>query len=189
MKIHQPNFIEFVEPHISGLYNMALRMSGNNNDASIMVQNTFRKAFESSDNFKQINNFKVWIFQILTTAILATNNDSDFEIDKQEISDELEEFYLFKKLDEKNSLQDTAKNDILENFFEKDVKSVLEKLPYQFRLLVLLCDVEGFSYTEISTIIDTSLKTVISRLYHGRKLLQRNLWNSVEKRSYFTIRC
>ena len=76
-----------------------------------------------------------------------------------------------------------TKEDILENFYEKDVKAALEKLPYQFRLMVLLCDVEGFSYNETATIIDTSLKTVISRLYHGRKLFQLNLWHSVEKQS------
>ena len=183
MKNHQNNFFEFVEPHISGLYNTALRMSGNIDEASNMVQNTFRKALESADNIKQIDNFKVWIFKILMTTNFATNKDSDFEINKHGNGDELEEFYLFKKLDENNSLQETAKNDILQNFFEKDVKAALEKLPYQFRLMILLCDVEGFSYNEISTIIDTSLKTVISRLYHGRKLFQLNLWHSVEKQS------
>jgi len=182
MKNHQLNFYEFVEPHISSLYSTALRMSGNIDDASILVQNTFRKAIESSDNIKQISNFKVWIFKILMTAILATNKYSDFEINKHEKNDELEEFYLFKKLDEKDSLQETAKNDILENFFEKDVKSALEKIPYQSRLIVLLCDVEGFSYNEIATIIDTPLTTVISHLYHGRKLFQRNLWCYIEER-------
>ena len=107
------------------------------------------------------------------------NND---ENNKDENNDELEDFYLFRRLDEKNSLQDIAKKDVLENFFGKDVKSALEKLPYQFRLMVLLCDVEGFSYNETATIIDASLKTVVSRLYHGRKLFQRNLWRFVKER-------
>ena len=182
MKNHQNNFFEFVEPHISGLYNTALRMSGNIDDASILVQNTFRKAIESSDNFKQIDNFKVWIFKILMTAIFATNQHSDFEINKPENNDELEEFYLFRKLDEKNNLLEIAKKDILENFFEKDATAALEKLPYQFRLMVLLCDVEGFSYNETATIIDTSPATVISRLYSGRKLFQQNLWRFIEER-------
>ena len=189
MKNHQSSLYEVVKPHISGLYNTALRMSGNIDDASILVQNTFHNAIESSDNFskrspsdKQIDNFKVWIFKILMTAIFATNQHSDFEFNNNENIDELEEFYLFNKLDEKNSLLETAKKDILEKFYEKDVKSALEKLPYQFRLMVLLCDVEGFSYNEIATIIDTSPATVISRLYHGRKLFQRNLWRFVKER-------
>jgi len=181
MKNHQNSLFEVFEPHISGLYNTALRMSGNIDDAGNLVQNTFHTAIESSDNFKQIDNFRVWIFKILMTAIFATNQHSDFEINKRENNDELEEFYLFSKLDEKNSLLETAKKDILENFYEKDVKSALEKLPYQFRLMVLLCDVEGFSYNETATIIDTSPATVISRLYHGRKLFQRNLWRFIEE--------
>ena len=64
------------------------------------------------------------------------------------------------------------------------VKDALENLPYQFRLVVLLCDVEGFSYNEIASIIDAPLGTVMSRLYRGRKLLQRYLWNYAKKRGY-----
>jgi RNA polymerase sigma-70 factor (ECF subfamily) len=60
----------------------------------------------------------------------------------------------------------------------------LENLPYQFRLVVLLCDVEGFSYNEIANIIDSPLGTVMSRLYRGRKLLQRYLWSYAKKRGY-----
>ena len=91
---------------------------------------------------------------------------------------------LYKKLDESISLQETAKEDFLENFFEDDVKDALENLPYQFRLVVLLCDVEGFSYNEIANIINAPLGTVMSRLYRGRKLLQRYLWNYAKKRGY-----
>jgi RNA polymerase sigma-70 factor (ECF subfamily) len=64
------------------------------------------------------------------------------------------------------------------------VKEALENLPYQFRLVVLLCDVEGFSYNEIANIIDAPLGTVMSRLYRGRKLLQRYLWGYAKKRGY-----
>jgi len=183
MKNHQLNFYEFVEPHLSSLYNTALRMSGNSDDANILVKNTFRKALESTDNIKQIDNFKVWIFKILMTTNFATNKDSDFEIKKHGNGDELEEFYLFRKLDENNSLLEIAKKDILEKFYKKDVKAALDNLPYQFRLMVLLCDVEGFSYNETATIIDTSPATVISYLYHGRKLFQRNLWRFVKAQS------
>ncbi len=181
-KNHRLNFFEFAEPCIPGLYNTALKMTGNVNDANILVQNTFRKAVESSENIKKSDNFKVWLFKILMTAIFTTNQHTDFEINKHENNDELEDFYLFRRLDEKNSLQETAKKDVLENFLGKDVKDALEKLPYQFRLMVLLCDVEGFSYNETATIIDASLTTVISRLYDGRKLFQRNLWRYIEEK-------
>jgi RNA polymerase sigma-70 factor (ECF subfamily) len=182
MKNHQYSF-EVVEPHISSLYNTALRMSGNIDDASILVQNTFRKAIESSDNFKQIGDFKVWIFKGLIKTFISNNRNKNLDIIKPEVNDELDEFYLFRKLDETMSIQERTKEDILENFYEKDVKAAIEKLPYQFRLMVLLCDIEGFSYNETATIIDASLSTVISRLYHGRKLFQRNLWHFVKEQS------
>ncbi len=179
MKNHQYSF-EVVESHISSLYNTALRMSGNIDVASILVQNTFRRAIESSENLKQIDNFKVWIFKNLITTFISNNRNKNLNIIKPEANDELVEFYLFRKLDETISIQERTKEDILETFYEKDVKAALEKLPYQFRLMVLLCDVEGFSYNETAIILDTPLATVISRLYHGRKLFQQNLWRYIE---------
>ncbi len=74
----------------------------------------------------------------------------------------------------------------LDNYFEDDVQAALENLPYQFRLVVLLCDVEGFSYNEIAIIINSPLGTVMSRLYRGRKLLQRTLWSYAQKKGYIT---
>ncbi len=183
MKNHQSSLFEVAEPHISSLYNTALRMSENIDDASILVQNTFRNAIESSENLKQIDNFKVWIFKNLITTYISNNRNKNLDIFKPEANDELDEFYLYRKLDETISIKEWTKEDILDNFYEKDVKAALEQLPYQFRLMVLLCDVEGFSYTETATIIDTSLATVISHLYHGRKLFQQNLWRFVKEQS------
>ena len=68
--------------------------------------------------------------------------------------------------------------------FDDDVKNALESLPDQFRIVVLLCDVEGFSYNEISKIINAPLGTVMSRLFRGRKLLQHNLWKYAKEKGY-----
>lgn len=182
IKNNQPNLLEIVEPHILGLYNTALRITGNINDANNVVRNTYQAASEFSDNFQKVGNFRVWIFKILITTFISNNRDKNLNIIKPEANDELGEFYLFKKLDESIRIQERTKEDILETLYEKDVKAALEKLPFQFRLMVLLCDVEGFSYNETAVILDTSLATVISRLYHGRKLFQQNLWRSIEER-------
>jgi RNA polymerase sigma-70 factor (ECF subfamily) len=98
----------------------------------------------------------------------------------------MEEFFLYKRLDNTTSLQEMSKEDFLDNFFEDDIKNALESLPYHFRLVVLLSDVEGFSYNEIANIIDAPLGTVMSRLHRGRKLLQRQLWNYAKSRGYVT---
>jgi RNA polymerase sigma-70 factor (ECF subfamily) len=158
-------------------------MTRNQHDAEDLVQDTLFKAYRAIDQFKKDTNFRAWIFRILINTFITGYRKSIKE--PQKISfDDLEEFYLFKRLDETTELQEVSKDDFLENLFDDDIKSALESLPYQFRLVVLLCDVEGFSYNEIAEIIDAPLGTVMSRLYRGRKLLQRYLWNYAKQRGY-----
>ena len=179
----QSEFQALIAPHLASLYSTALRMTHNQSDAEDLVQDTLYKAFRAFDQYQKNTNFRAWAFRILVNTYITAYRKAIRQ--PQKVSyDDLEEFYLFKKLDETVSLQETAKEDFLENFFEDDVKDALENLPYQFRLVVLLCDVEGFSYNEIANIIDAPLGTVMSRLYRGRKLLQRYLWNYAKKRGY-----
>ena len=179
----QLEFQSLVTSHLSSLYSTALRMTHNQNDAEDLVQDTLFKAFRAFDQYQKNTNFRAWAFRILVNTYITAYRKAIRQ--PQKVSyDDLEEFYLYKKLDESISLQETAKEDFLENFFEDEVKDALENLPYQFRLVVLLCDVEGFSYNEIANIIAAPLGTVMSRLYRGRKLLQRHLWSYAQKRGY-----
>ena len=181
----QKGFSDAIEPHLSSLYNTALRMTRNQNDAEDLVQDTLYKAYRALDQFKKNTNFRAWIFRILINTFITGYRKTIKQ--PQKVSyDDLEEFFLFKRLDEIASLQEVPKEEFLENLFDDDVKGALDNLPYQFRLVVLLCDVEGFSYNEIADIIDAPLGTVMSRLYRGRKLLQRYLWNYAKKRGYIS---
>jgi len=179
----QNEFSKLIEPHLTSLYNTALRMTRNQHDAEDLVQDALYKAFRAMDQFQRNTNFRAWIFRILVNTFITAYRKAVKQ--PQKISyDDLEEFFLFKRLDETASLQEMPKEEFLENLFDDDVKEALENLPYQFRLVVLLCDVEGFSYNEIAEIIDAPLGTVMSRLYRGRKLLQRYLWDYAKKRGY-----
>ena len=181
----QKEFSQLVDPHLSSLYSTALRMTHNQSDAEDLVQDTLFKAFRALDQFQKNTNFRAWIFRILVNTFITAYRKAIKQ--PQKVSyDDLEEFFLYKRLDETVSMQETSKEEFLENLFDDDVKDALESLPYQFRLVVLLCDVEGFSYNEIANIIDAPLGTVMSRLYRGRKLLQRQLWNYAKKRGYIT---
>ena len=179
----QLEFDSLIQPHLNSLYSTALRMTHNQNDAEDLVQETMYKAFRAFDQFQRNTNFRAWAFRILVNTYITAYRKAIRQPTKISY-DDLEEFYLYKKLDESLSLQENSKEDFLENLFEDDVKDALENLPYQFRLVVLLCDVEGFSYNEIANIIDAPLGTVMSRLYRGRKLLQRYLWGYAKKRGY-----
>jgi RNA polymerase sigma-70 factor (ECF subfamily) len=179
----QMEFDALISPHLNSLYSTALRMTHNQNDAEDLVQETMYKAFRAFEQYQRNTNFRAWAFRILVNTYITAYRKAVRQPTKISY-DDLEEFYLYKKLDESLSLQENSKEDFLENLFEDDVKEALENLPYQFRLVVLLCDVEGFSYNEIANIIDAPLGTVMSRLYRGRKLLQRYLWGYAKKRGY-----
>jgi len=181
----QNEYTKLIEPHLSSLYSTALRMTHNQKDAEDLVQDTLYKAFRALDQFQKNTNFRAWIFRILVNTFITAYRKAIKQ--PQKVSyDDLEEFFLYKRLDETASLQESSKEDFIENLFDDEVKDALESLPYQFRLVVLLCDVEGFSYNEIANIIDAPLGTVMSRLYRGRKLLQRHLWKYAKQRGYIT---
>ena len=176
-------FSELTEPHLVSLYSTALRMTQNQNDAEDLLQDTLFKAYRALEQFKKNTNFRAWIFRILVNTYITAYRKAARQPQKVSF-DDMEEFYLFKRLDESVNLQETPKEEFLKNLFDDDIKSALESLPYAFRLVVLLCDVEGFSYNEIAEIIEVPLGTVMSRLYRGRKLLQKHLWNYAKERGY-----
>jgi RNA polymerase sigma-70 factor (ECF subfamily) len=180
---HQEEFLQLVKPHLTSLYSTAMRMTHNQNDAEDLVQDTLYKSYRALNQYQRNTNFRAWIFRTLVNTYITAYRKAIRQ--PQKVSyDNLEEFYLYKQLDKTIGLQEMTKEDFLENFFEDDVKDALEKLPYQFRLVVLLCDVEGFSYNEIASMINAPLGTVMSRLYRGRKLLQRYLWDFAKKHAY-----
>ena len=76
----------------------------------------------------------------------------------------------------------SAETEVLDKIPDEAVKAALESLPENFRLPVLLADVEGFSYKEIAEIMDTPIGTVMSRLHRGRKALQKALWDTAKER-------
>ena len=181
----QSVFSELIEPHLPSMYSTALRMTHNKHDTEDLVQDALFKAYRALEQFQKDTNFRAWIFRILVNTFITGYRKAVKQ--PQKVSyDDMEEFFLYKRLDESVAVQEISKEDFLEHFFDDDIKDALESLPYQFRLVVLLCDVEGFSYNEISNIIDAPLGTVMSRLYRGRKLLQKNLWNYAKKRGYIT---
>ena len=179
----QKEFSLLVKPHTTSLLSTANRMTRNKNDAEDLVQETFYKAFRALSQYQNNTNFRAWIFRILVNTYITAYRKS-IKAPQKVSYDEMEDFTLYKKIQPADLSRVIERNNLLENGFEDDVKSALENLPYQFRLVVLLCDVENFSYNEIAEIIGSPLGTVMSRLYRGRKLLQRMLWNYAKNRGY-----
>ena len=164
-------------PMLDSLYAGALRMTRNPADAEDLVQETMMRAYRSFDRFEEGTNLKAWLFRIMTNAYINTYRKKQREPMKVS-HDEIEDFDLYRELKQHDPQWDaTPENIVLSNLVDSDIIEAIDDLPEQFRLAVVLSDVEGFSYAEMAEIMDVPLGTVMSRLHRGRKALQKRLWD------------
>jgi RNA polymerase sigma-70 factor (ECF subfamily) len=172
----QAQFADLAMEYMASLYSAALRMTRNPADAEDLVQETYLKAYRAFGSFKEGTNLKAWLYRILTNTFINSYRARKRRPEQTEL-DDVEDLYLFRRLGglEAVSAGRSAEEEVLEHFTESDVKDAVESLPEQFRLAVLLADVEGFSYKEIADILDIPIGTVMSRLHRGRKALQKAL--------------
>jgi len=174
----QATFAEQAMPLMSSLYSGALRMTRNPADADDLVQETYLRAYRGFKGFQEGTNLKAWMYRILTNTYINAYRAKQRRPDESEL-DEVEDLYLYKRLGglEAASLGRSAEDELMDTFSEAEVKAAVEALPENFRMAVLLADVEGFSYKEIAEILDIPIGTVMSRLHRGRKALQKGLFD------------
>jgi RNA polymerase sigma-70 factor (ECF subfamily) len=172
----QAHFADQAMEYMGSLYSAALRMTRNPADAEDLVQETYLKAYRAFGSFKEGTNLKAWLYRILTNTFINSYRARKRRPEQTEL-DDVEELYLYRRLGglEAVSAGRSAEEEVLEHFTESEVKAAVESLPEQFRMAVLLADVEGFSYKEIADILDIPIGTVMSRLHRGRKALQKTL--------------
>jgi RNA polymerase sigma-70 factor (ECF subfamily) len=175
-------FQEEAMPLLDSLYAGALRMTRNPADAEDLVQDTLLRAYRAFDRFEPGTNLKAWLFRIMTNAYINTYRKKQREPLKVS-QDEVEDFDLYRELkDHDPSLSETPETIVLDSLVDSDITEAIDDLPEQFRLAVVLSDVEDFSYAEIAEIMDVPLGTVMSRLHRGRKALQKRLWELARDR-------
>ena len=173
----QAKFADVAMEHMPSLYTAALRMTRNPADAEDLVQETYLKAYRGFGGFTEGTNLKAWLYRILTNTYINAYRAKKRRPESSDI-DDLENFYLYRRLGglEGATAGRSAEDEVLDHFTETEVKEAIEALPEQFRMAVLLGDVEGFSYKEIAEILDVPIGTVMSRLHRGRRALQKRLY-------------
>jgi RNA polymerase sigma-70 factor (ECF subfamily) len=169
-----------VLPLLPNLYGAALRLTRNPQDAEDLVQETYLRAYRGFAGFEEGTNLRAWMYRILMNTFINTYRKRQRE-PVTVGDDEIEDWYLFDRLGG-SGVEASAESEVLERLPDEDVQRALEALPENFRMAVLLADVEGFSYKEIAEILDIPIGTVMSRLHRGRKALQKALWETVRER-------
>jgi RNA polymerase sigma-70 factor (ECF subfamily) len=165
------------------LFSTALRMTRNRSDAEDLVQETYIKGWRSFHTFQEGTNLRAWLFRIMTNTYINKYNAQKRKGTEVEL-DDVEELFLYKRLGsiDQSQLSSSAEDQMLELFTDVEVKSALEELPEDFRIPVLLSDVDGFSYKEISEMLEIPIGTVMSRLHRGRKAMQKMLYEYARER-------
>jgi len=169
--------------HLDSLYNGALRMTRNPEDAEDLVQDTVLKAYRFFDKFERGTNIRAWLFTILTNTYINMYRKKT----RQPVMVEFQEERIGAEESAARSLVGLSapeQADAMLELVDDDVKSAIDSLPDEFRLVVLLADLEDFSYKEIAEIVGCPLGTVMSRLYRGRRLLRKRLREYARSRGY-----
>lgn len=177
-------FEQLTMPHADALLRTAVRMTRNPADAEDLVQETYLKAYRFFDRFERGTNIRAWLFKIMTNLFINSYRDRAKRPEETSF-DEMEDFSLYSKMAAGTQKDGTnPEKELFDKLYGDEVQKALDRLPEEFKMVVLLNFVEGFSYQEIAEILGIELGTVKSRLHRGRKLLQKALWEFAKKSGF-----
>jgi RNA polymerase sigma-70 factor (ECF subfamily) len=170
--INDEVFEQELMPHIDALHTFAFNLTYNEEEANDLVQETYLKAYKFIEGYQRGTNAKAWLFKILKNVYInqyrkRKRRPSSVDIDSVNVYTEEETKSSPAFLDLRREMFDDLLGD--------EVELALNSLPDEFKTVILLCDVEGFSYEEIAKIIDVPIGTVRSRLFRARNMLKEKL--------------
>ena len=184
MATEQQRFEELMLPHLNALYRTALSMTRNPSDADDLVQDTYLRSFQYFSNFQSGTNARAWLFRIMTNLFINQYRKKNREPDNLSLDDS-EEFFLYNRIantEENNAQSSSPEANVLLRLDAEAVRSAIENLPDDYRETVVLADIDEFSYQEIAQMLDIPIGTVRSRLFRGRRLVQKATWDALEEK-------
>ena len=168
-------------PHADALYNFAYHLTYNEEDANDLVQDTLMKAFRFIGSYEKGTNAKAWLFKILKNSFINEYRKKA----KQPNKVDYEDIVAYQDADEdRGGVVFDLREDIFDGMMGDEITMALNSLPVDFKTAILLCDIEGFTYEEISKIIDIPIGTVRSRLHRARNMLKESLKGYAEKMGF-----
>lgn len=178
-------FEEELFPHMEALKTFAYHLTYNEEDADDLVQETYLKAHKFIENYDSGTNAKAWLFKILKNAYINEYRKKSRRPTKVDI----DEVISFKEGEEpKHAAFNDLRLEIFDNTMGDEVTVALNSLPLDFRTVILLCDIESFTYEEIAKILELPIGTVRSRLFRARNMLKERLKQYALKMGYKDMR-
>ena len=165
------------------LYSHALRLTKNPADAEDLVQETYLKGYKAFNSFKDGTNLRAWLFRILTNSFINAYRKKQRSFDEQEVED-IEAINTLSSADYSSNthLGISAEDALFERLTDDEIQTAIDSLPGTYKDVVLLADVQGFSYKEIAEILDVPDGTVMSRLHRARAKLKDLLFDYMTSR-------
>ena len=179
----QHHFAEKATPYMDQLYSHALRLTKNPADAEDLVQETYLKGYKAFNSFKDGTNLRAWLFRILTNSFINAYRKKQRSFDEQEVED-IEAINTLSSADYSSNthLGISAEDALFERLTDDEIQTAIDSLPETYKDVVLLADVQGFSYKEIADILDVPDGTVMSRLHRARAKLKDLLFDYMTSR-------
>jgi len=176
-------FEELTLPHLKSLYRLAIRLTGSATSAEDLVQETYLKALQAFSGLRDPGRARPWLFQILSRLVTDRNRADRREVPIED-THELDRFSLYDRIADEDPFpySNRLHDDFLAQFQDEDVRRALLGLPEVYRVPLVLVYAEEMSYRELAEVLGCPLGTVMSRLYRGRKALERELWECARKR-------
>jgi len=184
-RLAKPGFTEEALPWLDAVFRFTLRLTaGNRAEADDIVQEAFLRAYRHWHTFERGTSARAWLFTIARNVFLRSRErqaripetlESELDFDVAAVS-------------ASQVLRDVVEHDpesrFFSSFIDEEVTRAVEQLPPDFREVVVLSDIEGLNYGEIADVVGVPLGTVKSRLYRGRRLLQRALYDYAIEMGY-----
>ena len=182
------DFAQGVIAQLDSLYRTALRLTHNPQEAEDLVQETMLKAFRFSKQYQPGTNLRAWLFRILNTSAINRYRKQATHPTPASLP-EGEEFYLYNRIRDLSGqeLTTATEDEVLSHYLDEDVHRALNDLPINFRMPVILADIEGMTYKEIAEALQIPIGTVMSRISRARRQLQQSLWNYAREKGYIRV--
>ena len=167
--------------HLDRLYGYAMHLCRNADDASDLVQDTYVSALKYEKQYSLGTNAGAWLFTIMRNTFLNKMRSKNRK--PVGLAGEWIEELSRKNISELRKLGPDPSVQMLDDLLKEDIREAIDNLPKDFKDTIVLCDVQGFSYSEIASILDIPIGTVRSRIHRGRNILRHLLaeWKNFAK--------